>query len=124
MSKEPPIPDVPEPKAPPPKPIASTASAMIIPENADMSPPADLTGLIDCFHVTACDPTSMLCIKYLTGTPGNPGPPRQAPACFAPADPCPNGVLDCACIQADMSLAMYCTTCFDNGDRSFTCYGS
>ncbi len=90
---------------------------------SDMSGPRpDLTGLIDCFGSAVYDPGSMICIKYLNGTPGNPGAPRSAPSCYAPADPCPNGVFDCACIAADPSLSMNCGTCIDNPGGTHTCY--
>jgi hypothetical protein len=103
--------------------LAAAGTRVTPEEEPDMGrPPADLAGLTNCFNVTACDPATMLCIKYLSGTPGNPGAPRSAPSCYQPMDPCANGVLDCACIQADPSLAMNCGRCFDNGDTTFTCY--
>jgi len=89
----------------------------------DMTPRPDLTGLVDCWGRALCDPTSMICIKYLTGHVGDPGPARAAPSCYAPNDGCPNGVFDCACIQADPTLSLYCQgTCVDNKNGTFTCY--
>jgi hypothetical protein len=89
----------------------------------DMTPRPDLAGLVDCWGKAVCDPTSMICIKYLTGHIGDPGPARAAPSCYAPADGCPNGVFDCSCIQADPTLSMYCQgTCVDNKNGTFTCY--
>jgi hypothetical protein len=129
----------PRPETPAPNPPASSdpvtlgaASAMmhdpadggVAAEQPDMlsAPKSDLTGLTDCFGFAACDPANMLCIKYLNGSTGNPGLPRMAPSCFAPADGCPNGVLNCACIQADQALALNCGTCIDNGNNTYTCY--
>jgi len=87
-------------------------------------PRADLMGLVDCFGSAVCDPTAMICIKYLNGTTGNPGGLRTSPSCYAPNDPCAGGNYDCACIQADPALAMFCGTCIDNRDRTFTCYAT
>ena len=47
---------------------------------------------------------------------------RTSPACYEPNDPCPNGVLDCTCIQNDATLRAQCGNCVDNQDRTFTCY--
>jgi hypothetical protein len=92
-------------------------------EAPDLTPRPDLAGLVDCWGKAVCDPTSMICIKYLTGHIGDPGPARAAPSCYAPNDGCPNGVFDCACIQADPTLSLYCQgTCVDNKNGTFTCY--
>ncbi len=95
----------------------------------DLSEPPDLLldpgdlagGLVACWGVTVCDP-STICIRYISGSPGIPGPPRGAPGCFSTIDPCA-GPPSCACIQADPTLNPHCAACFDNQDGSFTCYG-
>jgi hypothetical protein len=128
-SPPPPVPAAdPSPQPPAGKSDQIGTATATIPEPAEVSSPTDLgappdlTGITDCFGVAQCDQASMLCIKYLLGTPGNPGAVRTAPACFTPVDACPNGVFDCTCIQQDPSLGMSCGRCFDNGDHTFTCY--
>lgn len=89
----------------------------------DLSRPRpDLTGLLDCYGYAVCDPGNMFCIKFFGGSQATPGAMISTPACYQPADPCANGVLDCACIQNDAVLRNSCGTCVDNQDRTFTCY--
>jgi hypothetical protein len=84
--------------------------------------PADLAGLTNCYDKAYCDRATMFCLRYIEGSPGKPGAEKNAPSCYAPNEPCANGTLDCACIQADAVLGPSCATCFDNQDGTFTCY--
>jgi hypothetical protein len=84
--------------------------------------PADLTGLINCYDKAYCDVATMFCLRFIGGSPGKPEPEKVAPSCYTPNDACPNGTLDCNCIQQDAVLAASCAECFDNKDGTFTCY--
>jgi hypothetical protein len=84
--------------------------------------PSDLTGLVNCYSKAYCDAATMFCLRFFGGSPGKPEPEKVAPACYAPNDPCPNGTLDCNCIQQDPVLGPSCAECFDNKDGTFTCY--
>jgi hypothetical protein len=84
--------------------------------------PADLTGLINCYGKAYCDATTMFCLRFFGGTPGQPQPEKVAPSCYSPNDACPNGTLDCNCIQQDAVLGPACAECFANPDGTFTCY--
>ncbi len=98
-------------------------------EAADLLPPSppdlrptDLAGLTDCYDRAYCDSATMFCLRFFAGSPGQPGGEKLAPSCYAPNDPCPNGTLDCTCIQQDAVLGSACGECFDNKDGTFTCY--
>ena len=119
----------------PEKPSPKWAVASVKEEQPDMTPapdltpppppdlaPADLTGLVDCYGKAYCDAATMFCLRFFGGSPGKPQPEKVAPSCYAPNDPCPNGTLDCACIQQDAVLGSSCAECFDNKDGTFTCY--
>jgi hypothetical protein len=105
-----------------PMPDASEPSADLLPPPPPDLAPTDLTGLINCYGKAYCDQASMFCLRFFGGSPGKPQPEKVAPSCYAPNDPCPNGTLDCNCIQQDAVLGPSCAECFDNKDGTFTCY--
>jgi hypothetical protein len=84
--------------------------------------PSDLAGLTNCYDKTYCDSATMMCVRFFNGSPGKPGGEKLAPSCYSPNDPCPNGTLDCTCIQQDAVLGPSCAQCFNNQDGTFTCY--
>jgi hypothetical protein len=101
--------------------LAQSADLLLPPPPPDLAP-SDLTGLIDCYGKAYCDQATMFCLRFFGGSPGKPQPEKVGPSCYAPQDPCPNGTLDCACIQQDAVLGPSCAECFDNKDGTFTCY--
>jgi hypothetical protein len=101
--------------------VAATPDLLPPPPPPDLRP-SDLTGLIDCYDRAYCDSSTMMCIRFFGGTPGQPQPEKVAPSCYGPNDPCPNGTLDCTCIQQDATLGLSCAECFANPDGTFTCY--
>ncbi len=104
-----------------PTPDLAHAPDLAPPPPPDLAP-ADLTGLVDCYGKAYCDAATMFCLRFFGGSPGKPQPEKVAPSCYAPNDPCPNGTLDCNCIQQDAVLGPSCAECFDNKDGTFTCY--
>jgi hypothetical protein len=100
---------------------AGEAPDLLPPPPPDLAP-SDLTGLVSCYGKTYCDVASMFCLRFIDGSPGKPGPEKVAPSCYTPQDPCPNGTLDCNCIQQDAVLGPACAECFDNKDGTITCY--
>jgi hypothetical protein len=101
-----------------------TLTDLTPPPPPDLAPAGlpDLAGLIDCYGKAYCDATTMFCLRFFGGTPGQPQPEKVAPSCYAPNDPCANGTLDCNCIQQDAVLGPSCAECFANPDGTFTCY--
>jgi hypothetical protein len=83
---------------------------------------ADLAGFVNCYGVAVCDPGTMFCIKYHSGSPATPGNlTAGSPACFVPDD-CNGNTMDCSCITQDTSLGPNCATCVDNKDGTYDCY--
>jgi hypothetical protein len=102
-------------------PDAAPTDDLLPPPPPDLAP-SDLTGLIDCYGKAYCDQATMFCLRFIGGSPGKPQPEKVGPSCYAPQDACPNGTLDCNCIQQDAVLGPACAECFDNKDGTFTCY--
>jgi hypothetical protein len=95
---------------------------------ADLSPhplPADLgstdlAGLVNCYGMAVCDPTTSFCIVLHSGSATNPGT-MQAPACYAPVD-CMGANMNCDCITQDPVLGGSCVNCVDHMDGTYDCY--
>jgi hypothetical protein len=86
---------------------------------------ADLTGLTNCYGVTACDPNEAFCIRFYAGSQTTPGSLAGGPACYEPSDTCANQGqnMDCGCIQADPILGVACQgSCVDHMDGTYDCY--
>jgi hypothetical protein len=109
--------------APAPEPQPQEAQPDLAPPVDMARPTPDLTGLLDCAGRAICDPSNQMCIRFLAGSPTAPGAATVLPSCYEP-EPCPNGTLDCACIQNDPGLAPRCLGCVAGADGSFSCFAS
>lgn len=80
----------------------------------------DLTGLVDCFGATVCDPNTTFCIRLNSGSATNPGT-AKTPACYEPVD-CMGANMNCDCITQDAVLGPNCLNCVDHMDGTYDCY--
>ncbi len=108
-------------------PDAGAASVPDLGSPADLARPpmpdlvsADLTGLVNCFGATVCDPNTTFCIREHSGSAANPGT-TQTPACYEPVD-CMGANMNCDCITQDPVIGPACVNCVDNMDGTYDCY--
>lgn len=108
-------------------PDAAAGSAPDLGAPADLAHPplpdlgsTDLAGLVNCFGVTVCDPSTTFCIRFNAGSPAAPGAP-SAPACYEPVD-CMGANMNCDCITQDPVLGPSCASCADHMDGTYDCY--
>ncbi|HEX6837022.1 MAG TPA: hypothetical protein VF334_10645 [Polyangia bacterium] len=106
---------------------ASVGVAADLGAPADLAQPAppdlvsaDLTGLVNCFGATACDPNTTFCIRLNSGSAANPGT-TKTPACYEPID-CMGANMNCDCITQDPVLGPLCANCVDHMDGTYDCY--